>query len=456
MDKKDAFATIEDVIGAAELVYGDKNTNVLASKAFGMFNTISFINFGCIKNTDKVLIISSEIDTITWGISYIYTPQKLISSKISLNEDINELSLLEKKKWRDINELLEACIHTKPNFTNRNIDSVEYEDKGFDVFIAGYINEAEAFEEIATNRFNLQIGIEYDMFEKLINKSKNTLKKDGVLLMLCKPGWILKSWNLIHEIGLQLEYDNYRLYIDNYRNANTYVWLRFVKKEKDLNVDLQKRNVLDLMDDNGIDRLFAHRNNLRFPYVELSYSNSEAYIKLNQNLEYMQYFFSVETTTNLANLCEGYTACLVTPSIAQHAHKVNKNVVLFDRDNRFRENKGLSFVKYDLYIGLTKFMKNKYSNKFNRVICDPPFDIKLDILAKDIVELLKQRKDSIVYIVFPYSRKASLINAMKAKGLLLNEENRTMNIEYAKPPKIVRVYGKQAIQLFKFSYEVTA
>ncbi len=71
---------------------------------------------------------------------------------------------------------------------------------------------------------------------------------------------------------------------------------------------------------------------------------------------------------------------------------------------------------------------------------------------KFIKELLKQHKESIVYIVFPHSRKTSLINAMKAKGLVIRDESLNTCIEYVKPPKIVRIYGKQAIQLYRFSY----
>ncbi|WP_055667017.1 hypothetical protein [Desnuesiella massiliensis] len=117
------------------------------------------------------------------------------------------------------------------------------------------------------------------------------------------------------------------MYTGIYRHANVIVWLKFIKKGKAINVDKQKRNILSLMGDNGIDRLFAHRNKLRFPYVELSYNNVESYIKLDQNLEYMQYFFSFETTVKLAQLCKGYTACLVTPSIAHYAQKIHKRII---------------------------------------------------------------------------------------------------------------------------------
>jgi 16S rRNA G966 N2-methylase RsmD len=198
--------------------------------------------------------------------------------------------------------------------------------------------------------------------------------------------------------------------------------------------------------------LFAHKNNLIFPYVELQEYSSDAYIEIGQNIEYMQYFFTMETTFNLTKLCNDYTACLVTPSVAQCAYKEGKNIVLFEQDNRFRENKGLKYIKYDLYKGLTKLLYNRYLNKFDTVICDPPFNIRLDILSRDIAELLKHDKSSIAYIVFPNKDKANLINAMKIIGMHLIEEPNKVSIEYAKPPKIVRVQGKDAIQLFKFSF----
>lgn len=452
MEEKGIFATAEDIVSAAELIYENEKPNILSYKVFNIWNIISLVNFGCIKNTDKVLITCSEVDTIIWTVSYIYKPQKLISNKINQAEKNNNVELLYNEKWENISGLLTGCSHRQPIFSNENIDNIGYKNERFNVFVAGFINTNEKMIEIPISRFYIKIGIEYEMFEKFLIKSKDLLEEEGVLLILATPAWVLKAWTLIHEFGLQLEYENYRLYTDNHRNANVFIWLKFIKKEKDFNVNLQKRNVLSLMKDNGIDRLFAHRNNLRFPYVELSYNNSESYIKLNQNLEYMQYFFSNETTLNLAELCEGYTACLVTPSIAQYAYKINKNVVLFERDNRFRENKGLKFVKYDLNTGLTKFIQNKYRKKFDRVICDPPFNINLNTLAKDIAELLKESDNSVVYIIFPDSRKISLVNAMKAEHLLLSKENISINIEYAKPPKIVRIYGKQAIQLYKFTY----
>ena len=448
MDTTLKFAHEEDVICAMELVHEHEIRNMLISNIFGLNKALSFINFACINDTDNVITIGSHLDITTLLISYIYTPQKLVTQ-------ISDTSCgIDNGLLKNINELLSGYKYTEIISSNFDIGLIEYENESFDVAIVGFANLINISEEVQINRFSLEAGIEYEMFEKLLTKSSKLLKKDGRLVVLTKPGWILKLWSLIHDLGLELEYDSYSLYVYNNRHPNGFIWLRFIKRDVNVNLELHKRNILSLMNDNNIDRLYAHRNNLIFPYVELSYSNSEAYVKLNQNLEYMQYFFSVKTTTNLAELCEGYTACLVTPSVAQYAYKINKNIVLFERDNRFRENGGLKFVKYDLNTGLTKFLQNRYMKKFDRVIGDPPFDIKLDVLANDIVELLKQDRKSVVYIIFPNNRKISLINAMKARGLLLEEETQKISIEYARPPKIVRVNGKDAIQLYKFTYVI--
>lgn len=443
---------VEDLISATKLLFENIEGTTLTSTTFDIETTLSLINFGCIKDTDNVLIMSSEVDTITHGISYLYTPKELIAYKISENSNSYATKSLSSLIWNDIKDLLSYYPCTDPKFMELNIDDINCKNNYFDVSLAAFmpLNNLAISQQLSKGRFDFHTGFEYDMFEKLLIKSSVALKNDGILLILCTPGWILKAWQLIHDLGFQLEYENYSLYTTYHHHANSMLWLRFTKKDVDFNLNLHKRNILSLMKDNNIDRLFAHRNNVIFPYVELSYNNSESFIDLDQNLEYMQYFFSADTTKNLSKLCTGYTACLVTPSIAKYAHSTNKNVVLFERDNRFRKNDDLKFVKYDLYKGLTKFTANKYTNSFDTVICDPPFDIKLDLLAEDIVELLKNNDKAIVYVIFPSKRSISLINAMKLKGLDLVQDDNTIVIEYAKPPKIVRLNGKSAIQLYKF------
>jgi hypothetical protein len=41
---------------------------------------------------------------------------------------------------------------------------------------------------------------------------------------------------------------------------------------------------------------------------------------------------------------------------------------------------------------------------------------------------------------------------MKTKGFRLSEMEEHSDIEYAKPPKLVRIDGKDSIQLYKFTY----
>lgn len=448
MNNENLFAQVEDLIIATELLTENNEKTFLSSTTFSMDTTLSLINFGCIKDTDNVLVMCSEVDTITYGISYIYTPKELISCKLKSSLSVHGSN---KFIWNDINDILYNYNCTLPSYAEIDIDEINCSYDYFHVSISAFLlpNSVSALET-SLGRFDCHTGIEYEIFEILLIKTSTALKNNGILLILCRPGWILKSWQLIHDLGFQLEYENYNLYTTYHRHANSLLWLRFIKKAVDFNLNLHKRNILALMKDNNIDRLFAHRNNVIFPYVELSYKNSESFINLDQNLEYMQYFFSEHTTKNLSKLCTGYTACLVTPSIAKYAHSINKNVVLFERDNRFRQNDNLKFVKYDLYKGLTKFTANKYAHSFDTVICDPPFDIKLDILAEDIVELLKNNDKAIAYVIFPSKRSISLINSMELKGLTLVQDDNTIIIEYAKPPKIVRVNGRSEIQLYKF------
>ena len=369
------YASTEDVISATEIVYENEYTEFLNSNIFGLDKALSFVNLGCILETDNVLLIGSHLDIASLLISYIFTPHKLLTINVESSCCYNISNEL-----RDyINQLLSESKYTESISSNVSIDFIEHEygeiNGEFDVAIVGFANQINNSIDYPISRFHLETGFEFEQFEHLLKISSKKLKKDGRLVILSKPGWILKVWNLIHDHGLQLEYCDYSLHHDDIRNPNAFIWLRFVKREDDFDLDVHKKNILSLMDYNNIDRLYAHRNNIIFPYVEMSYNNTESYVTLDQQLEFMQYFFSVETTANLTTLCEGYTACLVTPSIAKYAYKLNKNVVLFERDNRFRENGGLKYVKYDLNIGLTKFIQNKYANKFDRVICDPPFDI---------------------------------------------------------------------------------
>ncbi|MDF2588660.1 MAG: hypothetical protein K0S41_2501 [Anaerocolumna sp.] len=389
MDALLKSAPLEDIITAFELTHEQECYNDLKDNIFGINTVLSFINFGCIKNTDNVYVVSNEYEIITCMTSYLYTPSKIVINAIKNkigNNRVNSKNI----NIRSFHQLLTGYHYTK-NVARRDsrnsLDSIF--DSPLDVAIVGIHFWYNHLSDRITNRFSLELGEEYELFETYLLEVSENLRENGVLIVLARPCWILKVYKLLDDHNLTLEYRDYHLYIDNNRNPNTLVWLKLVKCY-DINLEMQKKSILYLMSDNDIDRLYAHRNNLIFPYTVLSNVKAEAYIELDQNLEYMQYFFTLETTRNLAGLCDGFTACLVTPSVAQCAFKERKNIILFERDNRFRENGGLKFVKYDLYKGLSKLLYNKYLHKFNKVICDPPFNIKLDILANDIDELLKQ------------------------------------------------------------------
>lgn len=479
MDKLLKYAGFDDIISAFELIYDYNAEEYENSTIFDLYHMLAFLNLGCIKDSDNIITITSQYEFITWTIAYLYTPRKLVSHILDHGYEIN------KERWNDMKHILSVYHCTMPivsiiekdanyasnkdrnketnNITsydlattdidiNRMNKQLEYPEELYDAAIIGIVNKNNYKLDDIVSRFYLDGGNDFDLFELLLVKSSNVLRLGGILVLLAKPAWILKVWTLLDELGLHLEYDSYKVYRDQHRHPNVFVWLRFVKKDKEASIDIHKKNILSLMDDNEIDRLYAHRNNLMFPYVELSYHNGEAYVEVDQNLEYLQYFFTVETTKNLAALCVGYTACLVTPSVAQYAYKSGKNPILFERDNRFRDNGGCKFVKYDLNTGLTKLMQNRYLKKFDCVICDPPFDIRLEALARDIDELLKDGEGSNAYVVFPHKRKISLVNAMKMKGFKLTETMNQLCIEYAKPPKIVRINGKDSIQLYKFTY----
>jgi hypothetical protein len=473
-------APLEDIITAFELIHEQDRSNDLKNKIFGIDTILSFINFGCIKNTDNVYIVSNESEIISFIISYLYTPDKIVTNVITnktCNNKINYSNTRNKiisnniisnniinksrkksyhnhikQRWKWFHQLLMGYQYTKNIVMRDDRISLNYiVGLSFDVAIVRiHFWHNQPFIKL-NDRFAMELGEEYELFEKYLKETSENLTVNGVLILLARPCWILKVWNQLDDLNLVLDYQDYHLYIDNTRDPNTFVWLKLVKS-KDINLDMKKKNILNLMSDNNIDRLYAHRNNLLFPFVILNNDKVEAYIDLDQNLEYMQYFFTLETTRSLANLCDGFTACLVTPSVAQCAFKEGKNIILFERDNRFRVNGGLKFVKYDLNKGLSNLLNNKYLHKFDKVICDPPFNIKLDVLANDIHELLKQEKGSVAYVVFPSKEKAKLISAMKSKQLFLVEETNRISIEYARPPKIVRVNGKDAIQIFKFKY----
>lgn len=444
------LASIEEMALAMDII---ENTQLAVGTTFRrctLDNVLSITSLACIKHSDRVIVAVPEVDIMASAIAFMYYPQELVAYH-PVPYNASQLSApIAKKNIENINILLSGYTYRLPCFLDMAQQDEALEKEHFDASIIGYMDVAEGSTDVPDTRFGLDIRTDYEVFAGLLNRHATALKDNGILIALCKPVWILKAWKLIQELGLQLEYESYRFYEGDERHRNVRVWLRFSKNVNGFDVEAQKKSMQLLMRDNGIDRLFAHRNNLTYPYVVLYENNPEAAVYVEQNLKNMQYFFTADTTKRLSDLCQGYTACLVTPSVALCACSLRKNVVLFEMDNRFRQKRGVKFVKYDLYTGLTKLLQNKYQHRFDTVICDPPFNMNLNKLAEDIVELIKPSKDSVVYVVFPRGRKASLVSAMKIKGLKLIESCEKLSIEYACPPKLVRMEGRDAIQLFQF------
>lgn len=452
------YATLDDITTAIEIIHEHHISENSLQESLQISDILPIINIGCIKETDHVLVATSDIELFTWIISTFYMPKRLVVNHLHSINDKRELIADLKQRWNDFIQYFDGYRRAEPSFESSDVDNLKhlyndmFMEESFDVVFFGY-NIRNEFDEEHPNhgdRFHLETGEKFETFQCLLTEAARIVKVSCKVLLLSKPGWILKVWEQLHKLGLELEYHDYPCYVSSTRSPSASVWIRFVKRESyDFDIEKQKRNILSLMQDNHIDRLYAHRNDLRFPYVELSYKNSETFIQMDQRYKFMQYFFSLETTVQLAELCIGNTACLVTPSIAVYSHQRGKNVTLFENDTRFKQEV-TKFVKYDLNIGLTKFTYGKYIHKFNVVICDPPFNVNLDILAKDIQELIKLEVSSIVYIVFPEVRKISLIRAMERNGLIISEEGKPIVLEYAKPPQVVRINGKKAIQLYKF------
>ncbi len=89
MDMLLKYANFEDIISAFELVYEfhleeDKNSTL-----FSLYDVLAFLNFGCIKETDNVITITSQYELITWTIAYIYKPHKLVTYILDQAREIN-------------------------------------------------------------------------------------------------------------------------------------------------------------------------------------------------------------------------------------------------------------------------------------------------------------------------------------------------------------------------------
>jgi hypothetical protein len=415
---------------------------------FNIHDELIIANIGCINQSNHVLVATTDRSQLSLIVSYLYTPRTLYIYDSNKTRD----TLIKHHDY--MLPFFHSCQYTIP-IVIKEVSSIPFiKSSLYDVIFFSHYTDQTMFYVTYTNRFEMLLGEDYNIFVETLEHYSQKLHHLGKLIILVRPCWILSLWEKLNEYQLQFDYLHYKHYLQPDSHHNRMVWIRFTYYKDGVDHELQKINLLQFMKDNNMDRLFAHKNGYLFPYVELTEVKQEAYVDLSQNIDNLQYFFTKDTTNQLSDLCIGYTACLVVPSIAVCAYEQNKNIVLFEMDNRFRQYKGMKFVKYDLHKGLNTLTNRKYGNKFNTILCDPPFNINLHVLAKDIDELLKKEKESSVYIVYPKSRLPLLLNAMKSYHMILIEHGK-IHIEYSKPPKLVRLEGLDAIQLYHFVYELT-
>ncbi len=367
----------------------------------------------CITTQDNVLLATEEPIKLAVIISHMYLPRGLtVVCKHLLEQEYAVIN----EKIRIWEAICEEYERTKPILIGQSLSKQQELNKSYDVILYSKQESHLESNNKQYNRFYMMLGNEFEVFQAAIKEAAKKLNNDGRLIVLARICWILPIWKLLEECKLQFDYPNYHYYIAKNSNPNEYVWLKFTYKEGGINLNCQKRNL-------------------------------EQYMKEN-----LQYFFTENTTKQLAKLCVGYTACLVVPSVAVCANSLGKQVVLFEKDNRFRTNSGVKYIKYDLYAGLTKVNYRKFANKFSTVICDPPFNVDLSVLARDIYELVNHSKESKIFLIYPKCRLSLLRNAMSKQRMHLVESG-FQTIEYMQPPRIVRYEGVEAIQIYRFAVE---
>lgn len=407
---------------------------------------LSLVSICCITQSDRVLLACPDTTMIAFILSYLYFPDcLLLMNKENSNSQLDYY-----------NEYLQILLHnaSPSSYTLLKVNHISHiKNNCFDVILSSYYTNSTIMIAEYNSRFEMILGEEYTAFLTNIEGASKKLKHGGRLLILTRICWILTIWEKLETYQLQLEYQEYHYYLQPEGNPNRFVWLRFSYQKQGVDIENQKRNIQLLMSDNNIDRLYAHRNNCLFPYAFVVNEKEDSYVSIEQNQWNLQYFFTAGTTKELTALCQGYTACLVVPSIALCAYEENRNIVLFEIDNRFRQNGTLKYVKYDLNKGLNSLTVRKYGKKFDTLICDPPFNISLTRLATNVQELISNASESRIYIIYPRNRRNLLVNAFKTEGFYLYQEGR-IAINYARPPKLVRMEGKDAIQLYEFRNQI--
>lgn len=394
---------------------------------------------------DQVLVAINHAKLLILLLSYYYLPKQLLVKPV----------LESQEEYREYLQRLlpnkNGYQSTNPKWVTASIPCHCIKNTKFNLILYEAESDELACSEEPSewNRYDMLLGVEFVECQSFLKDIHHIMNRGGRLVIKLRACWFLLLWQQLEVEQLQLEYQEYHIYMKQPIHPNRMVWLRFSYKEQFYDRHKQEQNLLRLMKDNYIDCLYANRNQCLFPYHSIMKQKSDQYLTLQQNRSNLQYFFTEDTTLRLAQLCEGYVACLVVPSIAVYAYSQGRHLVLFEKDNRFRSKKEMKYVKYDLNLGLNPLIRRRYEHKFDTVICDPPFNIKLDCLAKDIKELIKLNAVSKAYVVYPKNREGLLCQAMERLGFMHQSFDFGL-VEYIKPPKLVHIEGKDAIRVYQF------
>lgn len=134
------YASIEDVVSTFYIILDDVKKDAMLSEVFTITNALKIINFGCIKETDQVLVMTNYHEIMTWIISYIYVPNRIISITAQSSCYIDE------SKWDDFHHLLNGYQYTKPVFMHKDDRTANCLKQTFDVVIVGYLRQTNESE----------------------------------------------------------------------------------------------------------------------------------------------------------------------------------------------------------------------------------------------------------------------------------------------------------------------
>jgi hypothetical protein len=127
------------------------------------------------------------------------------------------------------------------------------------------------------------------------------------------------------------------------------------------------------------------------------------------NFDFGQFFFTRDTATRLVDALDGYRApcCLCTPRLAFEWHQRGRAVTLLDIDRRFERLPG--YRHFDL------LTPEPIGDTFDAVICDPIFVPAAAV--RRAIDVLTDRGDAALFLVFPIDRDAELRQAFADRSL---------------------------------------